>query len=102
MPEFELFYTDSEQFYITIGQLNNFESLTIVNILVNNAFKYQIKLNDKIILLITLALYDFNLSINSQYNDTEFKGFFINSRALTRSIEGIGQLKILQQCDISV
>ena len=40
MPGSELFYTDFEQFYTSIGQLYNFESLTIVNTLAYNDFKY--------------------------------------------------------------
>ena len=45
--ELKLFDTNSEQLNILIGQLDNIESLTIVNTLDNNVFKYWITLNDR-------------------------------------------------------
>lgn len=47
----------------------------------------------------TLALNIFNLSTNSEDNNTKFIRLFIDSKALT---EDFCQLKILQQLDISV
>lgn len=102
MPGFESFYTESEQFHTSIGQLHSSESLTVVNTLADNAFKHQITLSDKTVSPITLTPYVFNSSTDSQYNDTEFKGLVINSSASTRSTGGIGQLKALQQLDTSV
>lgn len=53
--------------------------MIIVNTLADNAFKHQIILSDKTILPIIIpALYVFKLSTDSQYNDTEFKGLFID------------------------
>lgn len=71
------------------------ESIIAINTLANNAFKYQIILSNKTVSPITCALYVFNLSIDLQYNDTEFKELLMDSNASTRSISGIGQLKTL-------
>lgn len=66
MPESELFYTMLEQFHTTIGQLQSSLSITVVNTLADNAFKYQITLSDETVSLITiLAPYIFNLSTDS-------------------------------------
>lgn len=89
MLELGTFYTISEQFYTFFGQLKSSKSITIVNTLVDNIFKYQITLNDKIIFSITLTLYTFNLSTNLQYNNTEFKRLLINSSVSTRSTNDI-------------
>ena len=71
--------------------------MTVVNTLANNAFKYQITLSDKTILPITVPTpYLFNLSTDLRYNDIEFKGLLINSRALTQLTKGISQLKALE------
>lgn len=59
-------------------------------------------MSDKTTLSTTLAPYVFNLSTNSQYNNTEFKGLLSDSGASTQSTGGIGQLKSLQQLDISI
>ena len=77
--------------------------ITVVNTLADNTFKYQIILSDEIVLSITdLAPYVFNFSTDLQYNDAEFKGLLIDSSISTQSIGGIGQLKALQQFNISV
>lgn len=58
--------------------------MKIANILVENTFKYQITLSDKkVLLIIILVSYTFNLSTNLQYNNTEFKRLFIDSAAFT-------------------
>lgn len=83
-PELESFYIESEQFHTYFGQLKGSESITIVNTLAYNAFKHQIILSDKTVLPTTVpAPYVFNLSIDSWYNDMEFKGLPIDSRAST-------------------
>lgn len=74
----ELLYTGSKQFYIPFCKLKASESVTIINILADNAFKYQVTLSNEIVSLITPAFYIFNLSIDSKYNDTEFKELLIN------------------------
>lgn len=77
--------------------------MTVINTLVDNAFKHRITLSDKTILpIIVPTLYLFNLSTDSQYNDIKFKELFISSRASTQSTEGIGQLKALQQFNINI
>ena len=102
-PEPESFYIESEQFHTSFGQLEGSEPITVVNTLVDNAFKHQIILNDKTVSPITdLAPYVFNSSTDSRYNDAEFKGLLIDSGASTGSTGGIGQLKALQQLDTSV
>lgn len=74
------FYFESEQFSISSGQLKGSKSITVVNTLVDNTFKYQITLNDKTVLpTIVSAPYVFNLSLDSQFNDIEFKRLFIDS-----------------------
>ena len=103
IPKPESFYIKSEQFHISFGQLEDLEPIIIVNTLADNTFKYQITLSDKTVLPITVpAPYVFNSLTNSQYNNTQFKGLFINSSASTQLIGGIGQLKALQQLDTSV
>lgn len=63
MPEHESLYTELEQFHTFLGQLKGSESITVVNILVSNVFKYQITLNNKKVLPITIPTpYVFNLS----------------------------------------
>lgn len=91
----ESFYIESKQFYTFFGQLKSLEPITVVNMLVDNVFKHQIILNDKIVLPIITAFYLFNLPINSWYNDIEFKRLFIDLRALTWSTKCIGQLEVL-------
>lgn len=60
-------------------------------------------MSDETFSLITIpALYIFNLLTDLQYNDTEFKRLFINSRTSIQSIRGISQLKALQQLDITL
>ena len=59
-------------------------------------------MSDKTVSPTTLTPYVFNSSTDSQYNDTESKGLLIDSRASTRSTDGIDQLKVLQQLDITV
>ena len=98
----ESFYTESEQFHTSIGQLQGSESVTVVNTLADNAFKHRITLSDETASPISSAPYVFNSSTDSRYNDTEFKGLLIDSGASTRSTGGIGQLKALQQLDPSV
>ena len=96
----ELFYIESDQFHTFFCQLKNLESITIVNSLADNAFKHWITLNDKIVSpIIVPTSYIFNLSTDSWYNDTEFKGLRIDLGALTWLKGGIGQLKALQQLD---
>ena len=82
-PKPKLFYIESEQFHIFFGQLKISEPITIINILANNAFKYQIIPSDEIVLPITVPTpYVFNSSTDSQYKNTEFKGLIIDSSAL--------------------
>ena len=101
-PTTESLYTKSKQFHTSVGQMRGSESVTAVNALANNAFKYQIILSNKTVSLITPAPYIFNPSTDLQYNDIEFKRLLIDLGASTQLIGGIGQLKVLQQFDISV
>lgn len=64
--------------------------MTVVNMLVNNAFKHYITLYNKTILYITIATsYFFNSSINLEYNNIEFKKLFIDLKVSTRLTGGI-------------
>lgn len=40
MLEFESFYIMSDQFHISIGQLQSFDLIIVINTLTDNAFKY--------------------------------------------------------------
>lgn len=61
--ESESFYTKLEQFHISFGQLKGFKSETVVNILTDNTFKYQITLsNNTVSPIIVFAPYVFNVS----------------------------------------
>ncbi len=62
----------------------------VVNIFVDNIFKYQIILSDKTVSPTTFSLYFFNSLTDSQHNNTEFKGLLIDSGASTQSTGGIG------------
>lgn len=56
------------------GQLEDSEFIAVINILAHNALKHQIIMSDKRVLpIIVPAPYVFNLSADSQYDDTEFK-----------------------------
>ena len=102
-PKLESFYIESEQFYTSFAHLEGSEFITVVKTLADNVFKYQIISNDETILSITdSAPYVFNSSTDLRYNDAEFKGLLIDSGASTRSIGGIGPIKVLQQLDTSV
>lgn len=59
-PTIELLYTESKKYYTSVCQMQNSESVTTVNALADNIFKYQIILSNKTIFFITLALYIFN------------------------------------------
>ena len=83
--------------------MEGLEPITVVNTLADNVFKHQITRCDETVSPITdPAPYVFNSSTDSQYNNAEFKGLLIDSGASTQSTGGIGQLKAIQQLDISV
>ena len=85
-PKPKLFYIKSEYFQTSFGQLKDSKSITVINMLVDNAFKHQITLSDTKILLITVpAPYIFNLSTDWQYNDIEFKALLVDLGPLTQS-----------------
>lgn len=69
----------------------------VIQNLANNAFKYQVILSDKTNCLFTFNFYVFNLSTNSQYNDTKFKSFFVDFDIISLFIETINSLKLLKQ-----
>lgn len=97
------FNIELKQFHTFFDELEDSKSLKVVNTLVDNTFKYQITLSDKTVPPITVPVpYTFNLSTDSRYNDTEFKGLLIDSGVSTQSTGGISQLKALQQLDISI
>lgn len=52
----KLFYIESEQFHNFFGQLKGSESIKVINMLVNNAFKHQITISDKTVLAITVPV----------------------------------------------
>lgn len=74
----ESFFNKFEQFHISNDQLQDFESITDINNLENDASNHQITLSDKTISFISSASYIFNLSIDLQYNNIEFKKLFID------------------------
>ena len=89
----ESIYTKSEQYHISINQLQSFETLKIVNTLANNAFQHQIILINKAIFFIIPAFFIFNLFLYSHYNSTELKDLVINSGSSNQSTSGTSQLK---------
>lgn len=91
------------QFHSFFGQLKDFETKTVVNNLVDNTFKHQIILSNKIISAITVPVpYIFNLLTDSRYNNAEFKWLLIDLGVSTRSTGGISQLKLLELLDDSI
>lgn len=103
IPECNLFYIWSKQFHSFFGQPKNSKSITVINILADNIFKYQIMVKDKAISpIIVSAPYVVNLSTDSQYHDTEFKGLLIDLNVPICSIGNIDELKALQQHDTPV
>ncbi len=95
ISEFKLFYSKLKQLHTLIGELQSFDSLTIINNLADNAFKCQIILCNKIVSPIISIFHVFNFLINLQYDDIKFKRSFIDSNISTQSIKSIGQLKVL-------
>ena len=70
--------TTNELFLTWLGSFQNIESANIINALADNAFKYQITSADTTILYVNPTPYSFTISINIQYNDSEFKGLLID------------------------
>lgn len=65
MPKPKLFYTKLNQFHNFFNQLKVFKFITIVNILANNTFKYQIILSNLTVFLsLMLPIFSFYLVIN--------------------------------------
>lgn len=101
-PQFESFYIELVQFHTSFSQLKSSKSITVVNTLADNAFKHQIIWSNETVLpIIVSASYIFNLSTDLRYNKIKFKEVFIDLKASNQSSRGIGQLKALQQLDIS-
>ena len=86
-----------ELFFASINAIQNIESTNTINLLANNAFKYQIIFADSIIAFIVPRPYSFTILTKLQYDKLEFKELLIHTGTATRSTGGIGQLKALQK-----
>lgn len=97
IPEPKSFYIESGQFHTSFGKVKGSKFIIVFNTQANNAFKHEITLSNKTVLLIsTPNPCTFNLSTHSHNNDMEFNALFIDLRASTQWTEGIGQIKRLQ------
>lgn len=77
--------------------------MTIINQLVNNVFKHQITNENNITSINTkFELYNFNVTIDSRYDESKFKNLLIDFDAATQSKNGINQLKTLQQINSTI
>jgi hypothetical protein len=75
-------------FLISHELLNN--SKTITNVLVNKTFRHRLISSDIIILAFAISiLYTFNVSIESRYDDREFKNLLIDHDVAIRSSKNI-------------
>ena len=91
----------NEQFIISLNVLDASESSTATEILANDAFKHRSISSDETFPIASVS-YVFNVSIDSRYDSSEFKGLLIDSEIATRSIENMGQLKTLQKFDNTI
>ena len=84
-----------ESFFISVESLQDFEIVTIVNVLIDNAFKHQITLKNKTlkneIIFVFFNFYVFNESIDSRYDNTKFKNLLIDSNAVIKFTNDIDQ-----------
>ena len=86
-----------DMFFKSFGDLQNTESVIIINLLADKAFKHRIICKNEAVVFITSpTIYSFNATTSSRYDESEFKGLLIDSGAAMRFIEGIDQLKALQ------
>ena len=93
----------NEQFITSLDVLDATESSTATKILTNDAFKHCLISSDEISLIAPISVsYVFNVSIDSRYDSSEFKGLLIDSGAATRSTGGMDQLKTLQKLDNTI
>ena len=79
--------------------MRNKKSITTVNLLSDSSFKHRLTAKNSTVPHTTTKPqpFMFNVFTSFWYDDTEFKGLLIDSRAATRSTDGIGQLKALQR-----
>lgn len=89
--------TTNKLFLTLLDKLQNIESINTINLLPNNAFKYQMISRNSIVVFINLVFYNFIILPNLQYNKSEFKELLIDLNAAIRFISNISQLKTLQK-----
>ena len=95
----------NEQFIISLDVLDASESSTATEALANDAFRHRLISSNEIFSIAPFSVpgsYVFNVSIDSRYDFSEFKRLLIDSKAATRSIESMDQLKILQKLDSTI
>ena len=84
----------NEQFIISLSVLDASELSIITETLANDAFRHRLILSNEIFSIASTS-YVFNASIDLRYDFSEFKKLLIDSKIATRSIENMGQLKVL-------
>ncbi len=83
-------------FLISLESLN--DSKTITNVFANKTFRRRLISNDIIVYALFVSIsYTFNASIESRYDDREFKNLLIDHDAANRSSEDIEQYTILKR-----
>ena len=86
-----------DMFFTSFGNFQNTESLIIINLFTDKAFKHRIICKDEAtVAFVASATYSFNTIISSHYDKSEFKDLLINSDAAMRFTDGINQLKTFQ------
>ena len=102
---FNVHEKDDEVFCISLGMLKNFDCILTTNLFTDHAAKHQIIDIDESEtpnIENSSISYAYISSTSFRYDDTEFKGLLIDSKAATRSTDGIGQLKALQKIDDTI
>ena len=92
----------NQQFFTSVGMLENDQFLIIIEVLANHAFKHRISTENETVLSPQPVLYAYNAVIESRYNSIEFKNLLIDSDAVARLTDKIGQFKAFQKIDDSV
>ena len=94
--------SDSHQFFISYGTLESLESSVTIERLAEKSLLHRVSKCDEITASIFFASYVFNAILKSRYGPTEFKKFFIDSKAATKSSEKLDQFEALQRLDNSI
>ena len=90
-------------FFTSFENFQNTESLIIINLFTDKAFKHRIICkNEATVAFIAFAMYSFNAITSSHYDESEFKDLLIDSNVVMRFTNNIDQLKTLQNINKTI